>query len=194
MALIDAIQVLGSLAQIEQIQGLLPTERMQRARGGAFLLDRPKPSPDAVELVGGGKAEQVRERMPLEDARVDVDLVPGDRVGRHAAVGKLQRGRELLRAVRTHRDARGELLARERAVALDADGDRALEEPQRNEQQPEERPRHEAQGVQAEERGEAGDHEDRAQRQKHRRAEQPRQAGRMRQEAQFRYVRHGAES
>src|SRR5438093_10930191 len=104
---------------------------MQRARGGAFLLDRPKPPPDAVELVGGGKAEQVRERMPLEDARVDVDLVPGDRVGRHPAVGKAQRGRELLRAVGTHRDARGELLARERAVALVALGERAYVQPQR---------------------------------------------------------------
>src|SRR6267378_2754935 len=68
---------------------------------------------DRVELVRGGKAEQVRERVPLENARIDVDLVPGDRVGRHAPVGKAQRGRELLRGIRTHRDARGELLARE---------------------------------------------------------------------------------
>src|SRR5712691_13187219 len=59
-----------ALAQIEQIQGLFPTERVQRARGCALLLDRPKPTPDAVELVGGVKAEQVRERVPLEDARV----------------------------------------------------------------------------------------------------------------------------
>src|SRR5712671_6099923 len=129
-----------ALAQIEQIQGLFPAERMQRARGGTFLLDLPKPPPDAVELVGGGKAQHVRERVPLEDARVHVDLVPGDRVGRHPPVGKAQRGCEMLRAVGTHSDARGELLARQRAVALYADSDRTFEDSERNKQQPEERP------------------------------------------------------
>jgi len=101
---------------------------------------------------------------------------------------------ELLRGVRTHRDARGELLARERAVALDAHGDRALQQPERNKQQPEERPRHEAQGVHAEERGEAGETRiapsDKS-------TAAPSSHGRLAecvQEAQFRYVGHGPES
>src|SRR5712691_6021179 len=51
-----------ALAQIEQIQGLFLTERVQRARRGALLVDLAVASPDAVELVGGGKAQQVRER------------------------------------------------------------------------------------------------------------------------------------
>src|SRR5258708_27209268 len=95
-----------ALAQIEQIQGLFPAESMQRARGGTFLLDLPKPPPDAVELVGGGKAQQVRERVPLEDARVHVDLVPGDRAGRHPPLGKAQPGCASLLAGGTHSDAR----------------------------------------------------------------------------------------
>src|SRR5689334_24862108 len=60
--------------------------------------------------------------------------------------GKAELRREPLRSVGMHRDARGEVLARERAVALYAHGDRALEHAERHEEQPEQRARHEAQG------------------------------------------------
>src|SRR2546425_8642666 len=60
------------------------------------------------------------------------DALPIYRVGRHAAVGKAQCRRELLRTVGTHRDARGELLARERAIALNTDSDRTFEDSERN--------------------------------------------------------------
>src|SRR5437667_7935941 len=116
---------LVTLAQPEEIHRSLPTQGVDGPDGGALLLDSTVASRHAVELVRGVEAEHVRERLPLEDVRVDVDLVSRDVERPLAAVGKANGGGEALRTRRPDEEPRRDVLARQHPVALDPDGDRA---------------------------------------------------------------------
>ena len=95
----------------------------------------------AVEFVDGVQANHVRQRLPLEDVRVDVDLVSGELESCLASVGKADRSREALRPLRLHREMRCDVFARQRQITLDTDGDRAREPPERKQEQPGKRPK-----------------------------------------------------
>src|SRR5437762_11094320 len=95
----------------------------------------------AVEFVDGVQAKNVRQRSPLENVRVDVDLVSGELESCLASVGKADGSREALRPLRLHREMRCDVLARQRKVTLDTDGDRAREPSERKQEQPGKRPK-----------------------------------------------------
>jgi len=110
-------------AQREEVDQLRRPQRIHRAQGLLLLLGRAVPAGDAVELVGGVQAEHVRERLPLQDVGVDVQLVARDDERGLAAVRELHARVEALRAARADRNRRREGLARQRRVALDPEGD-----------------------------------------------------------------------
>src|SRR5919197_6155459 len=111
--------------------------------------------------------------------RVDVDLVAGDLIARLATVGKAHRRREALRAGRLHDDARGQVLARQRAVALRADGDGAEEAAGREERDGGEQPDGKAERSRAKQRDERGDEEQRAERSENERGDGERRGGNL---------------
>src|SRR5437868_2483760 len=95
----------------------------------------------AVEFVDGVQAEHVRQRLPLENVRVDVDLISSELESCLASIGKADRSREALQPLRLHREMRCDILARQRQVTLDTDGDRAREPSERKQEQPGQRPK-----------------------------------------------------
>src|SRR5438132_14318102 len=98
----------------------------------------------AVEFVDGVQANHVRQRLPLEDVRVDVDLVSGELESCLASVGKPDGSREALRPLRLHREMRCDVLARQRQITLDTDGDRAREPSERKQKESGKRPKSKA--------------------------------------------------
>ena len=49
-----------------------------------------------IEFVGSVQAQHVSERLPLENVRVDVDFISGERECRFAAIGEMERRPKLL--------------------------------------------------------------------------------------------------
>ena len=160
-----------ALAQAEEVERPLGAERVNGALGAALGIDITVAAGEAGELVLGVQAQHVGERPPLEDVRVDVDLVAGDVIARLAAVGKAHRRREALVARGLHDDPRGEVLPRQRAVALRADGDGAEKAAQREQRDGGEQSHGEAQHAHVEKRDQRGNEKERAERRKDERAD-----------------------
>jgi hypothetical protein len=126
-------------AQDEDIEWRAVQERVDGARHLALGLEVRVAPGDAIERVAGMEAEQVGPGRPLEDARVDVELVARQLEAARSAVGEGHAGDEALAHDRLDLDHGGDLLARERAVAMHGDGERCTERGDRQERQ-----RHEA--------------------------------------------------
>ena len=76
-------------AERDEIDQRRRADRMDRARRGVLLLERAVAAGDAVEPVRGVQPEHVRERRPLDDVAVDVDVVAGER--RRSGCGRRRR-------------------------------------------------------------------------------------------------------
>src|SRR5436309_12009938 len=64
-----------ALAQAKELDRPLVAQEIDGARCASLLRQLLVAAGDAVELVGGVQADKVGDRLPLEDVRVDVDLV-----------------------------------------------------------------------------------------------------------------------
>ena len=145
-----------ALAQVEQVDRAARAERMQRARGRALLLDRAVAPADAVELVRGAQPDQVRDWLPFENVRIEIDLVAGDIEGRLPAVGEDKARLEALRADRMDDDAPGRLFFNERPVALRTDRNDQRQAAGAKQQHADQRSCEKAQRSRAQQRDEAG--------------------------------------
>lgn len=103
---------------MEDIQRLGLGERKDRPDCGPLLLESRVPPGDAVELIGGVEAEEIRQRCPLEDVRVDVQVIARQSEACLPIVGEAKFRLESLRSRRTDLDPGRECLTCECLVSL----------------------------------------------------------------------------
>ena len=101
--------------------------------------------------------QQVREGLPFQDARVDLDLVAGQLVARLAAVGEAEMRFEAPLADRLDGDLRDRLFVRQRAIAVQAAGERRAGHSDGEQQRAGQAAQHEAAEAQAGERAQPGE-------------------------------------
>lgn len=95
--------------------------------------------------------------------RVNIDLIARELERHLGAIGHAERRFEALRAKGPDADARGDIFARQRPIALHPDPDRARERTERQQEQPEQRPQGESQRPYSHQCPQAGDDETGAQ-------------------------------
>ena len=78
-------------AQIEQVDGSRRSQRGDAARAIPLIVERDVATGGAVEIVGGVQSKQIDPGLPLEDVRVDVELVAGELVHLRRPSGKTKR-------------------------------------------------------------------------------------------------------
>src|SRR3954454_7168362 len=86
-----------ALAQAKELDRPLVAQEVDGARRAALLGELVVAAGDAVELVGGVQADEVGDRLPLEDVRVDVNLIALEIERAAAAIGIAHDRGELLR-------------------------------------------------------------------------------------------------
>src|SRR3954468_1908770 len=149
-----------ALAQAKELDRPLVAQEIDGARRAPLLGELVVAAGDAIELVGGVQADEIGDRLPLEDVRVDVDLVASKIERAARAIRIAHRGSELLGRGGLHADARSDLLARQRLVPLHAERQPAGDGAERDEQQADERAHGEAPDAQSKERHQSGAHQD----------------------------------
>ena len=109
--------------QIEHVHRFRRRERVDGTRSTSFVPQVGVASGDPVQLVGRVQPQQIRDRFPLQDVCVHVDLVPEQAEPRQPPVRELERRLEALRARGGHVNEDRHLLVRERLIALDPQSD-----------------------------------------------------------------------
>src|SRR3954463_8995863 len=100
-----------ALAQAKELDRPLVAQEIDGARRASLLRQLLVAAGDAVELIRRVQADEIGDRLPLEDMRVEVDLVALQIECAAAAVGIVHGSAELLRRRRLHADPRGDVLA-----------------------------------------------------------------------------------
>ncbi len=103
--------------QLEYIDRPLRCEAVDRAPTRALVVEIHVAPADAIELVLGVQADPARHRFPLENVRVDVELV-SRQIERHlSSIGELEMRREQLSSVGLDSNQRCGFLACQRSVS-----------------------------------------------------------------------------
>ena len=109
--------------QAEEVDRLIATHRVDRARRAAFMFDGMIAARYAIQFIRSVQPHHVGERFPLQDVRVDVERVTRQLERVLRAIGKAESGREALRCNGLHSYAHCGCLVRQCLVTLNADGD-----------------------------------------------------------------------
>ena len=111
-------------AQVEKIDGFCRRQSEHRSSTILLSLQVQVPARNSVQLVVGVKPQDIRDRLPLEDSRIHVELVACQEEHRVTAIRKTHRGLELLIGDLASGDRRHHFFAYQGPIALCGDCER----------------------------------------------------------------------